>query len=79
MFGPFRKKPQGTTLELQIDGMHCTSCSMNIDGELEDNPGVLSASTSYAKGKTVVEYDASVTSKEKVSEVIEGLGYKVGK
>ena len=40
-------------LVLKIKGMHCTSCAMNIDGELEDTKGVKEANTSYAKQKTI--------------------------
>lgn len=34
---------------LAIEGMHCTSCAMTIDEELEDLPGVKRAKTSYAR------------------------------
>src|SRR5205085_6844385 len=33
----------------KISGMHCTSCAMNIDGEIEELEGVLSSSTHYAR------------------------------
>ena len=36
-------------IKLQIQGMHCSSCAMNIDFDLEDLDGVKSAKTSYAK------------------------------
>jgi len=71
----FKKKQQGDSVIFKIDGMHCTSCSMNIDGELEDTEGVYSAETSYAKAKTVVAYDQTTITKEKIKSVIEKLGY----
>lgn len=77
MFNFFKKKPQGSTVTFKINGMHCTSCSMNIDGELEDTEGVISATTSYAKATTVVEFDESLVTEEKLKSVIEGLEYKV--
>lgn len=78
MFNIFSKKqPKGKSISLRIDGMHCTSCSMNIDGELEDTKGVISATTSYPKSTTEVEYDPEIISEEKVKKVIEGLGYTV--
>ena len=52
MFNLFKKAHSGQEVVLKIDGMHCTSCSLSIDGELEDLPGVISASTSYAKSIT---------------------------
>lgn len=79
MFNIFKQKPQGTTITFKIDGMHCTSCSMNIDGELEDTEGVISASTSYAKARTTVEYDVSKVSPDKLKKTVEQLGYKVSK
>jgi len=54
--------------------MHCTSCAINIDGELEDL-GVLRANTSYAKGVTEIEYDEMI-SLAKIQESIKKLGYQ---
>lgn len=78
MFSLFKKKQsEGTQIAFKIDGMHCTSCSMNIDGELEDTEGVIKAETSYAKGKTVVTYDSAKVKPKKLKEVIESLEYSV--
>lgn len=63
-------------MKLKIEGMHCTSCAMNIDGELEDNvSGVKSSSTSYARQETEVETEDSVTAEEIIAQ-IEKTGYK---
>ncbi len=77
MFNIFKKIKKGQTVSFQIDGMHCTSCSMNIDGELEATPGVISAETSYAKGRAVVNFDQTQVSVEKLKNVIESLDYSV--
>lgn len=77
MFDFLKKKPKGTVIELGIDGMHCTSCSMNVDGELENLDGIYSASTSYAKQKTVVEYDPAKTNLNAIKQVIVDLGYTI--
>jgi copper chaperone CopZ len=77
MFGLFKKKKQGKVVSFKIDGMHCTSCSMNVDGELEDLDGVFSATTSYAKQESVVEYDSTKVTPKHMKAVIEELGYKV--
>lgn len=77
MFGLFSKKQQGEKIEILIDGMHCTSCSMNVDSELEELDGVFSARTSYAKQKSVVEYDPQKVSLKKMQDVILNLGYKI--
>lgn len=60
-----------------ITGMHCTSCAMNIDGELEDTDGVKESNTSYAKSQTTVEYDGEKIDDKKIIEIIEKVGYKV--
>ena len=59
----------------KIEGMHCASCAMNIDGELEDTQGVKCSNTSYAKQETEVEYDEDKVSEKKITEIIEKIGY----
>ena len=58
------------TIKLNISGMHCTSCAMNIDGELEDTEGVKEAKTNYAKQVTEVTFDPEKISVEKMILVI---------
>ncbi len=62
--------------KIKIGGMHCTSCSMLIDGDLEDTNGVVSASTNYARGETEVEYDEEEIVLPQILEVIGKTGYK---
>lgn len=73
------KKEKGDVVTLKINGMHCTSCSLSIDGELEDLDGVISATTSYAKSETKIEYDSSQVGLDKIKKIISGLGYKIVK
>ena len=58
-----------------IEGMHCTSCAMNIDGELEDAPGVKEANTSYVKQLTEVLYDEKLIDEKKIAGIIKKVGY----
>lgn len=62
-------------LKLEIIGMHCTSCSMNIDFDLEDLDGVKTAKTSYAKQKCEVEFDDSKITTEEIFEQVKKTGY----
>ena len=62
--------------KLKIEGMHCSSCAMNIDFDLEDLDGVNSAKTSYAKQETEVEFDTEKLVLEKVVEQIKKTGYQ---
>lgn len=75
MFSFLKAKPQGKQVTLKISGMHCTSCAMNIDGELEDTPGVFSASTSYAKSTTQVNYNPQQVSKKDLIKAVKKAGY----
>jgi copper chaperone len=78
----FNKKKQ-TKNEKQavffIDGMHCPSCSLNVDGALEDLPGVISSSTGYAQGKSTVRFNPEMIKTETMVAAIEELGYKISK
>lgn len=62
-------------VQLAISGMHCTSCAMNIDGELEDTEGVKEANTNYAKALTEVTFDTDKLSEEKIISIIQKVGY----
>ncbi|MEK7534493.1 MAG: cation transporter [Patescibacteria group bacterium] len=62
-------------LKLKISGMHCTSCAINIDGELEDTEGVIESNTNYARQQTEVKFDTDKIKEEKIIEIIKSLGY----
>lgn len=55
--------------------MHCTSCAMTIDMDLEDLEGVKSSSTSYAKMETEVEFDHNKMDDQQILETIKKSGY----
>ena len=61
--------------KFKITGMHCSSCAITIDMDLEDLPGIKKAQTSYAKGETEVEFDPDKISLEKIIETIAKTGY----
>ncbi|MCE7897859.1 MAG: hypothetical protein DPW11_00375 [bacterium] len=77
MFNFFKKKSVGETITLKLSGLHCSSCSLTIDGELEELKGVLSSNTSYAKQESVIVYDPKLTNPTKFMQIIEKLGYKI--
>lgn len=55
--------------------MHCTSCAMNIDFDLEDL-GVKSAKTNYAKQEAEVEFDEEKINPQKIIDQIKKTGYR---
>lgn len=61
------------TIKLNIFGMHCTSCAMNIDGELEDTEGVKKAKTNYAKQETEVTFNSEKVTVDKMISIIRGI------
>lgn len=63
--------------KLKIDGMHCSSCAMDIDFDLEDMDGVNSAKTSYARCICEVEFDEAKVKDKELIEVIKKAGYTV--
>lgn len=72
-----KKKVEGSELILKIKGMHCVSCSLNIDGGLEELDGVVGASTNYAKAETKVVFDPKKVTETKIRKTIQELGYEV--
>lgn len=78
MFNPFKKsKAIGETITLKLSGLHCASCSLNIDDALEETPGVISSSTNYASQQSVITYDPAKVQVEVLKKVIESLDYQV--
>ena len=63
--------------KLKIGGMHCSSCAMSIDFDLEDLEGVKSAKTSYARCECEVEFDPNKVGEKDVVEAIKKSGYTV--
>lgn len=56
----------------KVEGMHCASCAMVIESDLEDI-GV-AASCSYAKQTLEVE-DTNTVSESKIHEIVKKSGY----
>ena len=65
------------TMILKLSGMHCISCSLNIDSELEDIPGILTINTSYPRSETKIMYDEKLVTVDLIKRTIEQLGYAV--
>lgn len=65
-----------TKKKLKICDMHCVSCALNIDFDLEDLEGIKSAKTSYAKCECEVEFDEEKLKIEQIIQQIEKTGYK---
>lgn len=64
-------------IKLNIGGMSCVHCQNKIEERLLKEQGVLHANVSYGKGTAEIEYDESVISAERITEIIENLDYQV--
>lgn len=65
------------TQKFTIQGMHCSSCSLDIDFDLEDLEGVESAKTSYARQKSEVSFDPKKVSVKEIISLVGKKGYKM--
>lgn len=61
----------------KISGMHCTSCALSIDIELEDLKGIKESNTNYAKQQTKVVFDENKIKLVEITEKISEVGYEV--
>lgn len=61
--------------KFKITDMHCSSCALTIDMDLENLDGVQKTQTSYAKEETEVEFDPHKISEELILQTIRKSGY----
>lgn len=61
LFSRKKDTETGPQVVLQIEGMHCNSCGLLIDDELEDILGVSSSSTDVRAGRTTVRLEEGAT------------------
>lgn len=59
----------------KIGGMHCTSCALLIESDLEDAD--VKARCNYAKEMLEVEFDEKKIAELKISEIIATAGYSI--
>jgi copper chaperone CopZ len=62
------------TVTLEIDGMHCASCSLLVDDSMEDVDGVVSSRTDLKSKQCVAVIDESVGVEALLAAVVEA-GY----
>ncbi len=62
------------TVTLQVEGMHCASCSILVDDCMEDVDGVVASTTDLRSGRCTVEVGDAVADDLLVGAVAEA-GY----
>ncbi|KAF0247315.1 MAG: Cu2+-exporting ATPase, partial [bacterium] len=64
-------------LDLPIGGMTCAACARLIEKKLTKSPGVSSAGVNFATAQATVEFVPTITDRQALTQVVEGLGYRV--
>lgn len=65
------------TLNLDVNGMTCTSCEEHIDHSVNQLNGILNIETSYENGTAQIEFDNSKTTIEEIEDAVNSTGYSV--
>jgi copper chaperone CopZ len=67
--------PDTATARLETTGLHCQSCSMLVQMELEDLDGVVSATSDFRTGVTEVEYSPDAVTVDALVAAVVRAGY----
>ncbi len=62
---------------LSIEGMHCASCAMGLEGTFKNAEGVIEASVNLATEKAHVKYDRKKINHAGLIELVKSAGYSV--
>ena len=62
---------------LPVEGMHCTSCSINIEQSVGHVPGVIKANINFGASELTVEYDPYRVTIDKIKQAVTKPGYRV--
>ena len=65
------------SLELKIEGMHCSGCAATVEALVTREPGVKAATVSHAESKGRILYDPEATEPDRLVAAIEKAGYRV--
>jgi P-type Cu+ transporter len=63
-------------LTLEVEGIVCSGCAMDMETVLRDTDGILDVEVSYAAGTVVVDYDPDEISRESVLAKVRGFNVK---
>lgn len=61
---------------LNIIGMHCASCSANVENTVNKLNGIISANVNIATNKGTFEYDTDILSLDEIKKAIKGLSFE---
>lgn len=60
-----------------VGGMTCAACATSVESMLQAQPGVVSASVSYANRSVALQYEAGKTNFNRLQQAIKQIGYEL--
>ncbi len=63
--------------KIQIAGMHCASCAANLNKQLNETPGITSASVNFATESAQVKYDDAKIDLEGIGRAVAKAGFQM--
>jgi len=73
----FKNTNRGQELLIHIEGMHCPSCAIALDFAIEEEMGIYSAKTNFAKSTIKIYYNPVKFDKTRIINIIEKQGYRI--
>ncbi|MDR1444013.1 MAG: sulfite exporter TauE/SafE family protein [Treponema sp.] len=64
-------------VSFRIGGMTCVNCQNRIEKQLMSTAGIAEAAVNFNTGSAAVVYDASILTVDRITAVVEGLGYRI--
>ncbi len=64
-------------ISLEVGGMTCASCALNIENKLKTQKGVNTASVNYANHSVILEYAPDSTDLNVLQKTIKDIGYEL--
>jgi P-type Cu2+ transporter len=62
---------------LPVTGMHCASCALRVEKELQGQEGVKNARVNFAASSVIIEYDPSVAGVPDFKKALNEIGYDI--
>ena len=65
------------SIELNVEGMHCTGCSARLQKVLSNLDGISNAEVSFEKGMANIEFNKEIITLDEIKNAIVDSGFEV--